>query len=250
MTEETPVLENKSGAMKFTFFVYIIESPSAPDLYHGRSEGNVVAQAIRLDRIPCITRMAINREAFVAALRIGLPEAMKQIPNRYPILHLSAHGGKEGIQLSSGDVVTWSQLRELLIPINESFQGALLLCMSACESYGASRMAMEIGDAPHPYVAMIGNFGMPTWSDTAISYLTFYHLVAKGFSIPDAVNAMKIASGDAGWVIETADEIKRGYIEYLKTKVEPSAAQRDLEAVAQVENLPPDAKALEATPHG
>ena len=236
--------------MNYTFFVYIIESPSAPDLYHGRSEGSIVAQAIGLDRIPCITRTAINPEAFVAALRIGLPEAMKQIPYRYPILHLSAHGGKDGILLSSGDIVTWSQLRDLLIPINQSFQGALLLCMSACEGYGACRMAMEIGDAPHPYIAMIGNYGTPTWSDAAVSYLAFYHLVSKGFSIREAVNAMKIASGDDGWVIETADEIKRGYIEYVKTKVEPSAAQRDLEAVAEAENLSIDAKALEATAHG
>ena len=31
------------------FFVYVVESPSAPDLYHGRSEGTLVAQAAALD---------------------------------------------------------------------------------------------------------------------------------------------------------------------------------------------------------
>src|SRR5690349_12238880 len=100
------------------FFVYIVESPSAPDLYHGRFEGTRVAETLQLDGIPCVTRTAINSVAFGAALRIGLPEAMKQYPGRYPILHVSAHGSMEGIQLSSGEVIGWLQLRELIVPIN------------------------------------------------------------------------------------------------------------------------------------
>ncbi len=80
----------EAAPQKFEFFVYIVESPSAPGLYHGRSEGGLVAQTIRLDRIPCVVRTAINSEAFVAALRIGLPEPMKQFPGRHPILTSAA----------------------------------------------------------------------------------------------------------------------------------------------------------------
>jgi len=235
---------------QYSFFVYIIESPSAPDLYHGRSEGSVVADALRLDSIPCVTRTAINPEAFVAALRIGLPEVMKQFPGRYPILHLSAHGGAEGIQLSSSNVIPWNTLRELLVPINESLQGALLLCMSACEGYAACRMAMEPGDAPHPYFGMIGNYGQPTWSDTAVSYLSFYHLLSKGWPIPNAVESMKAASGDSKWVVQTADEIKRDYLEFLKSKADPTEVRRELETVAHGQDLSPGAKALEHSSGG
>jgi hypothetical protein len=209
-----------------------------------------VAQALGLDAIPCIARTAINQEAFVAALRIGLPEAMKEFPDRYPILHLSAHGGGEGIQLSNGDVFRWDALRQLLIPINQSLKGALLLCMSACEGYSACRMAMEQGDTPHPYLAMVGNYGKPTWSDTAVSYLAFYHLLAKGRTILEAIDAMKSASGDPKWVGETADEIKRSYIEFVEKSGTPAQAQRALEAVAAEEDLPPASKALEETRAG
>ncbi len=235
-------IEEKQG--QYVFFVYIVESPSAADLYHGRSEGSVVANALRLDSIPCITRTAINPEAFMAALRIGLPEAMKQFRGRYPILHLSAHGGSDGIQLSSGDIVTWQSLRELLVPINRSLQGVLLLCMSACEGYSACRMAMEIKDSPHPYFAMIGNSSRPTWSDTAVSYLAFYHLLSKGWAIPDAVNSMKAASGEENWIVQTADQIKKDYIEFLKSKIEPVALQRELETVAREEELSRAAQSL------
>jgi hypothetical protein len=231
---------------RYVFFVYIVESPSAPDLYHGRSEGERVADTLRLDAIPCITRTAINSEAFIAALRIGLPEVMKQFPGRYPIIHLSAHGSSAGIQLSNGNVISWLELRELLVPINESLEGGLLLCMSACEGYSACQMAMQEGEVPHPYFVMIGNFGKPTWSDTAVAYLTFYHLLAKGRTIPEAVSAMAAASGDSNWAVETADQSKKGYIEYLKTQASPAAVQQQLETVAEEQQLTADVKALES----
>jgi hypothetical protein len=205
----------------------------------------LVVSALGLDRIACISRTAISPAAFVAALRIGLPEAMKQFPTDYPILHISAHGAKQGIQLSNGAIMNWSDLRELLVPINESLGGALLLCMSACEGFAACQMAMEQDDAKQPYFAMVGSYKEPTWSDTAVSYLTFYHLVAKGQAIDDAVAAMRTASGHDSWTIETAENTRRAYLEFLRRSSELGTAQRELETVADQAELPPDAKALE-----
>ncbi len=243
---EAQLAKQEAAQPKYTFFVYIVESPSAPDLYHGRSEGALVANALGLDHIPCVTRTAINSEAFVAALRIGLPEAMKQFTGRYPILHLSAHGATAGIQLSNGDVITWFDLRQLLVPINESLGGALLLGMSACEGYSACQMAMQQQEnVKHPYFAMVGNYGQPTWSDTAVAYLAFYHLLAKGRTIHEGVQAMNAASGLDSWTAEAAEETRRNYIEFLKRSSQPAEAQRELETVARQTVLSPDAKALE-----
>jgi hypothetical protein len=251
MSEEPPgtsrqPAEQETAQPKYIFFVYIVESPSAPDLYHGRSEGALVANALRLDQIPCISRIAINSEAFLAALRIGLPQAMKTFPGRYPILHLSAHGAMAGIQLSSGEVIAWSDLRQLLVPINESLGGALLLCMSACEGYSACKMAMQQqADVKHPYFAMVGTYGQATWSDTAVSYLAFYHLLAKGRTIPEGVQAMNASSGLDSWTAEAARETHRNYIEFLKRSSQPAEAQQELETSAEKTALSPDAKALE-----
>jgi len=227
------------------FFVYIVESPSAPDIYHGRSEGALVAKAVELDGIPSVTRTVINPIAFDAALRIGLPEVMKAYPDRLPILHISAHGATHGIQLSSGDVLQWIDLRPMLTPINESLGGYLLLCMSACEGYSACQMAMQDGDGPHPYFSMVGNFGKPTWSDTAVAYSSFYHLLSKGYNVFNAVAGMKAASGDDKWTLETAEQSKQGYLEYLQSVV-PSEAQRELQAAAEEQPVLPEAKALES----
>lgn len=231
-------------AHEFKFFVYIVESPSAPDIYHGRSEGYLVSNAVRLDGIPSVTRTAINAEAFGAALRLGLPEAMKLHPDLTPVLHLSAHGSTDGIQLSSGETLSWQDLKALLIPINTSLGNMLVLCMSACDGYSACRMAKQEGDGPHPYFAMIGSYEKPTWADTAVAYSAFYHLVSKGRTLPDALLGMKAASGSDSWILETAEESKRSFIDYLSTH-NLSEARQELEAVASEGALSPNAKALE-----
>lgn len=83
---------------RLKFFVYVIESPSPVDLYHRRSEGEIIKQAASLNQIPCMVKTSINSEAFEAALKIGLKEAMEAYPGLIPMLHISAHGYQEGIQ--------------------------------------------------------------------------------------------------------------------------------------------------------
>jgi hypothetical protein len=56
-------------------------------------------------------------------------------------------------------------------------------------------MAMFIEDAGYPFYAIVANSGKPLWSDTAVAYSTFYHLLSKGEFIVNAVAAMRIASG-------------------------------------------------------
>jgi hypothetical protein len=224
------------------FFVYVIESPSPIDLYHKRTEGDLVAQALSLDGIPSATRTAINAEAFQAALTLGLAEEMDARPGLPPIVHLSAHGSSAGITLSSGDVVTWPALKALLVPLNRYLGGHLLVCMSSCEGYSACQMAMTIEDADPPYFAVIGNAGTPTWSDTAVAYSSFYHLLAKGVDVPVAIEAMKYASGDPNWAGTTAEQARRGFLEYLTASFDTNRVTTQLQDQAQ--QLPPGAKSL------
>lgn len=215
-------------ASKFTFFVFVIESPSAVDLYHRRSEATVLSQAISLNRIACEIRLAVNREAFDAALRIGLSDAMRGNPGLIPLLHISAHGSGEGIQLSSGELISWADLRQLLLPVNKALHGALLVCMSTCEGFAGQRMAMVVDSEEHPFYAIVGNSSTPTWSETAVGFATFYHLMANGHEINGAVAAMQIASGNKFFFATTAEISKRDYIEYIKN-LNASNVQTELE---------------------
>lgn len=198
------------------FFVYIIESPSEIDMYHNRTESLLLQQAINLHNIPCLSKIAISKAAFEASFQVGLLEAMQLFPNLIPIIHISTHGYTEGIQLSNHEVISWCHLRSLLLPVNTSLNNCLLLCMSSCEGYSACRMAMRLNETQHPFLSMVGHSGKPTWSDTAVAFTTLYHLIAKGMNVVRAVEAMKIASGDDGFLFTTAEESQRNFIEYCQ----------------------------------
>lgn len=206
--------ENNNETMKF--YVNIIESPSDRDIYFGKSEGSLIQQVVNLNGIPCSVRYAISKDAFIFALTHDLPQVIKSYNDRAPVLHISTHGFPQGIQLSNGDQITWKELREILTPLSEALQGNLLICMSCCSGISACQMAMNVDDTEEPFFAVIGHPKEPTWPDTAVAYATFYHLIAKGHQIDEAVKAMQIASGDAGFQIMTAKRAKQAYIEVLE----------------------------------
>lgn len=220
---------------RMKFFVFVVESPSAVDLYHRRSEGEIIRQAVNLNQIPCIVRTAVNLEAFEASLKIGLTEEMKQYQGLIPILHISAHGDREGIQLSDDTVIPWADLRQLLAPINTALNNSLLVCLSSCEGYSGTRMAMFIKDESYPFYAIVANSEKPLWSDTAVAYSTFYHLLSKGKLIVDAVAAMRTASGDPAFVATTAKQSRQGYLDYIKGVDVPAAQEQLEEKVSQEE---------------
>lgn len=216
--------QNSSPRVKF--FVYVVESPSAQDFYHGRSEGEMLKQILQLHGIPCVTRCAVSKEAFVAALSIGVHEVMQQFPDFLPILHISAHGHSEGIELSVNDLIKWQELKDILKPINQALSNCLVVCMSSCRGYAGSRMAMWTYEQELPFFAIVGNSEDPTWADTATGYTCFYHQLAKGSFVTEAVEAMRVASGNQTFFSTTAENARAGYIEYLNQIDTVTARQR------------------------
>lgn len=219
---------------RFKFFVFVIESPSPLDLYHRRSEGEIVRQAVELNVIKCAVKTAISRLAFEACLKIGLTEAMAENPGLIPILHISAHGNQFGIQLSDGYVMSWHELKDFLKPVNAALQGLLVLCMSSCEGYSGIRMAMHTDESDLPYFALIGCGSKPTWGETAVAYATFYHQMARGEHISEAVRAMCVASGNNLFFLEHAQESRRAYLEYMQT-YDSAQAQSSMESIVSDE---------------
>jgi len=221
------------------FFVFVIESPSAADLYHRRSEGEIVRQAVELNGISCVVKTAISAQAFDACLKVGLAEAMSQMPGFVPLLHISAHGNAHGIQLSDGYSMPWAELKDHLRPVNQALGGSLVVCMSSCEGYAGIRMAMHIEEAELPYLALIGCGAQPTWGETAVGYATLYHHLWRGEHISDAVQAMRVASGNNFFFLEHAEKSRQDYITHINT-VNPARAQANLEQI--VANEPPDSQ--------
>lgn len=222
---------------RIRFFVFVIESPSAADLYHRRSEGEIVRQAVELNGIKCVVKTAISLQAFDACLKIGLAEAMANMPGFIPLLHISAHGNAHGIQLSDRYVLPWAELKDHLRPVNAALGSSLVVCMSSCEGYAGIRMAMHVDEPDLPYYALIGCGARPTWGETAVAYATFYHQLWRGEYIADAVSAMRVASGNDRFFLEHAEQSRQAYMHHIST-VDPARAQANLERI--VANEPPE----------
>jgi len=127
------------------------------------------------------------------------------------LLHISAHGNNTGIQLTSGEIVTWDQLKQLIMPVNEAVAGRLIVCMSSCEGFSACQMAMEEGSLP--FLGVIGHVATPSWSDTAVAFHAFYHMYAKGLGVEKATEAMRAASGEPGFIAVHGPKIQESFVQ-------------------------------------
>lgn len=193
------------------FGVYIIESPSPDDLYEGREPEGVIltkmlSHASHLIRVKHVT--AVNLEKLSLALGEGA-ERFWHDCGRVPFaIHIVGHENNSGIGLTNGTFVSWQSLNQLLLPISQAV-GDLLLCLSACESFQGIQMAMNLGALP--FSALIGSTDKPLYSETAIAYSTFYHLVSMGHSTLTALESMKVASGNHNFMICKGTEAQSAF---------------------------------------
>jgi hypothetical protein len=144
--------------------------------------------------------LATTRDSLTAAIGTRLVNAWQGF-NRPPILHLSMHGNQRGVALTDGDFLTWHELRTLLLPLLRVQNGGLLICMSCCQGGSGVQMAMYEEDQEPAFWALVGSTRDAHLHDSAVAYITFYHLFFKDKSVIDCVEAMKVASGDTNFAI-------------------------------------------------
>ncbi len=184
--------------MSLNLRVFIVESPSTLDLYKGRHEGTSLCSTLNLSDIPCDYRLCADKVHLKDALN---PTRFKDSASKgeNPVLHISAHGNVAGIVLTSGETLNWVELHDLIRPINDVVGGSLLLGMSSCKSSWARLIATSADGRP-PFLAMVTNSGSPMWSETAVGFCTFYHLMQRlEVASKSPIEVMKDASGNANF---------------------------------------------------
>jgi hypothetical protein len=124
-----------------------------------------------------------------------------------PVLHISAHGNERDIGLTNETFFAWEELADLLGKLNDALHGELILCMSSCE--GARGWNMALTHSPRPYSALVGTEQPPTWSETAIGFATFYHLLSLGRTVKESVEGMNSACGNPRFIVIDGKEVER-----------------------------------------
>jgi hypothetical protein len=174
----------------------------------------VLLEALRISDVRTSYCLATDATTFYKGLGQRLVDAATGF-NALPIVHLSLHGHNEGVGLTNRIFITWQELRDALLPINQALSGRLIICMSSCYGACGQRMAMHT-DRPPPFFALIGHHETAAISDLAVGFVTFYHLLKKGTSIEMAVDAMRSASGDFKFQCVYGDSVQRDWFAFLE----------------------------------
>jgi len=179
-------------------FVNIIESPSASDREVDRSEGKMLRAALDLAELPHLYSLVSNYREFMAALGEWTVNPIAR--DRVPVIHLSMHGSPAGLVLTDGHFLPWADLNWKFRMINGKLNHTLFVCLSSC--YGLSGLQMirqetygGLENHP-PFRLLVSNLDRVPWSDAAIGFSAFYHLLERGRNPLEMVNAMRVASGN------------------------------------------------------
>jgi hypothetical protein len=222
-------------------FVHIVESPSPRDLLDGQTEGRQLWETMNLQKIRCSYSLAVNQEMFLQSLNERLRRA-QQMFEVAPILHLSMHGNKNGIELTDGEFIDWDGLRALIKPICEAWQHGLLICMSTCQGIYARAIAMYEEDKTPAFWAIVGSPESVSWSDSALAFGTFYAHFFRGTPIDECVRRMRIASGHEGFHFELGAAAQKTWRDWIAKQdlVMQAVARKRLEEAsnAAVQRFP------------
>lgn len=179
------------------FRIYVIESPGDLDLMRGRGETEPLRRVLEQADVPHKHWLVINRarlgDVFVEIMRDMLDG--NRIRPATPVLHFSSHGSKQGIALTSGELMTWGELQKPLALLNKFVDGRLMLCLSTCEGVSAFQMAGR-ADAEQPFHTLVGPTTKIRWQDSLVAFVAFYHLIShKSADHETAASSMNVAAG-------------------------------------------------------
>ncbi|WP_193200611.1 hypothetical protein [Nostoc sp. MG11] len=219
--------------MRDKAFVHIIESPSDEDILYERTEGSSLASALNLAEIPHCYNLVTTENSLQIALYDRLFCEIEKT-GRFPILHFSMHGNTGGIGLTNNRVIAWDELCRLIMPIQQLLQESsldLLICMSSCHGSFGSRMA-QIKQGYIPFQFLIGNIDSVPWSDAAVAYITFYHLLFKNIALESCYENMKLASGNNKFEIHNGKQVHLNWTNYNK-QIQQNLARQVAQKIKQ-----------------
>ena len=128
-------------------------------------------------------------------------------------LQIEAHGCEEGVDLASGELVTWKDFFGMIRPINEKMLNLLLVCMSMC--YGGAMITEFEPEKRAPYRAFIGTgraIRAGTLLDGFSAFYENYHNLRDVFSAYEAMKkaAIDSATGECPfWFMSSEDVFKK-----------------------------------------
>lgn len=181
--------------MGFGFYnIWIIQS-----LPEGKwSTGRHLATALRA--IPDVEEHVLLETPVTAGHFLGvLQEIDRQLKDtgRIPLLHIEAHGDEEGLELTSGEHIPWSDLTEIFTSINVACRNNLLVVLAAC--FGNRLVTINSPVERCPMWGCIGPTGEIPAGDLHDSFQAFYRYFLETVDLRGAVDTLNRMAEGMPW---------------------------------------------------
>lgn len=111
----------------------------------------------------------------------------------YPLLHFEGHGGELGLEMANGAGVTWNEIKNELIPLNEAMGLNLMLVLAACHGATFIRAMSTIERAP--VWGVIGPTSSVEAGEIQSAFGAFYAAMFRGEGTSAAIKALNENGG-------------------------------------------------------
>ena len=153
-----------------------------------------------------------------------------------PLIHLEAHGDETGVQLASGEHVSWENLRQPLTRVNRAARLGLTVAMAACRGWHLTKALLP--DQAAPAFAIVGPADDIVAGDLHDAFHGFYACLlygAGGEAALSALNAHLPADKPAFSFEFAADMFCKGFRRYHQQFCTPQMArERENALVAEL----------------
>lgn len=106
----------------------------------------------------------------------------------YPLIHLECHGCEKGLGLSNKEIVSWNEIRELLIKINFACKLNLLVVVAACKGAYLIHTATQLDRAP--FYAVVGSKENMNTGEVQADFVEFYEAFFLTLSGNEAIKSL------------------------------------------------------------
>jgi hypothetical protein len=177
-------------------------------------------------------------------LKAGMAEVLDEINNSnlMPWLHLEGHGlsDENGFQLASGEICTWSQLKEIIIPLNIGMGLNLLLILATCFGGSFARAIMTVDRAP--VLGLIGPKYEIKVGKVEKDFQSFYRILFESSSLKKALEVLNATEPQNLYFRATAEqffyEVWKGYKNKCCTEQEINNRVKRMYRKAKSQQLP------------
>lgn len=162
-----------------------------------------------------------------------------------PIIHFEMHGDINGIQLSSGEIVLWSELAIRLQKINIELKNKLIVVFALCHGIHFLSVFYEFMNSRTPFAGLITSADYLRVSEIKYGFPKFYKIIINAKNGNDALNGLNelIENEDRRYSFLSCRWLfKEAFIQYLKQCSSKERNKRTERIITKIKNTNPNAE--------